>query len=50
MYHLTPVSMAAETTRLLQTVRRDNCRLVSTVIGTCLNKLLMERDVVGAQE
>lgn len=34
----------------LQTVRRDNCRLVSTVIGTCLNKLLMDRDVQGAQE
>ncbi|KAK9894003.1 putative delta DNA polymerase [Cystobasidium minutum MCA 4210] len=34
----------------IETVRRDNCRLVSTVIGTCLNKLLMERDVIGAQE
>lgn len=34
----------------IETVRRDNCRLVSTVIGTCLRKMLVERDVVGAEE
>jgi DNA polymerase delta subunit 1 len=34
----------------IETVRRDNCRLVSTVIGTCLKKMLIERDVVGAEE
>ena len=33
-----------------QTVRRDNCRLVSTVISTCLNKMLIDRDVAGAIE
>jgi DNA polymerase delta subunit 1 len=30
-------------------VRRDNCRLVSTVIETCLQKLLIERDVDAAE-
>ncbi|KAL1933207.1 hypothetical protein VTP01DRAFT_7297 [Rhizomucor pusillus] len=34
----------------IETVRRDNCRLVSNVIQRCLDKLLIERDVVGAQE
>ncbi|KAJ2962042.1 hypothetical protein NQZ79_g2805 [Umbelopsis isabellina] len=34
----------------IETVRRDNCRLVQTVIETCLHKLLIDRDVVGAQE
>jgi hypothetical protein len=33
-----------------QTVRRDNCRLVVTVIETCLKKMLIERDVKGAEE
>ncbi|SAM06965.1 hypothetical protein [Absidia glauca] len=33
----------------IETVRRDNCRLVSNVIQNCLNKLLIERDVEGAQ-
>ncbi|OBZ73506.1 DNA polymerase delta catalytic subunit [Grifola frondosa] len=33
-----------------QTVRRDNCRLVSTVIETCLHKMLIDRDVKGAEE
>jgi len=32
-----------------QTVRRDNCRLVVTVIDTCLRKMLIERDVKGAE-
>jgi DNA polymerase delta subunit 1 len=34
----------------LQTVRRDNCRLVQTVIETCLHKMLIDRDVKGAEE
>ncbi|ORY95678.1 DNA polymerase family B-domain-containing protein [Syncephalastrum racemosum] len=34
----------------IETVRRDNCRLVSSVIQTSLNKLLIDRDVAGAQE
>ncbi len=33
-----------------QTVRRDNCRLVSTVIETCLQKLLIDRDVDAAEK
>ncbi|KAF5355326.1 hypothetical protein D9758_006032 [Tetrapyrgos nigripes] len=34
----------------IETVRRDNCRLVSTVIETCLHKMLINRDVEGAEE
>lgn len=34
----------------MQTVRRDNCRLVSTMLETCLYKLLIDRDVKGAEE
>ncbi|KAG2226707.1 hypothetical protein INT45_001054 [Circinella minor] len=34
----------------IETVRRDNCRLVSNVIQRCLDKLLIDRDVNGAQE
>lgn len=46
-YHL---SHARVIMSVLQTVRRDNCRLVSTVISTCLHKLLIDRDVKGAEE
>ena len=28
----------------IETVRRDNCRLVASLINTCLQKLLMDRD------
>ncbi|CAH7683178.1 DNA polymerase delta subunit 1 [Phakopsora pachyrhizi] len=34
----------------IETVRRDNCRLVQTVIETCLKKMLVERDVKGAED
>ncbi|VDB88666.1 unnamed protein product [Peniophora sp. CBMAI 1063] len=34
----------------IETVRRDNCRLVQTVIETCLHKMLINRDVKGAEE
>ncbi|CAL1714984.1 unnamed protein product [Somion occarium] len=37
-------------TKGIETVRRDNCRLVSTVISTCLHKLLVDRDVKGAED
>lgn len=30
-------------------MRRDNCRLVQTVIETCLKKMLIDRDVKGAE-
>ncbi|KAI8903729.1 DNA polymerase family B-domain-containing protein [Gorgonomyces haynaldii] len=34
----------------IETVRRDSCRLVSTVIETSLYKLLIDRDVPGAEQ
>ena len=34
----------------IETVRRDNCRLVQTVIETILRKILIDQDVEGAQE
>ena len=34
----------------IETVRRDNCRLVQTVIETILRKILIDQDVDGAQE
>ncbi len=37
-------------TKGIETVRRDNCRLVSNVIETCLHKMLIDRDVKGAEE
>ena len=37
-------------TKGIETVRRDNCRLVQTVIETSLRMLLIDRDVQGAQE
>ncbi|OZJ06486.1 DNA polymerase delta catalytic subunit [Bifiguratus adelaidae] len=33
----------------IETVRRDNCRLVSNVIETCLHKLLIDRDTQEAE-
>ena len=32
----------------IETVRRDNCRLASDLISTCLEKLLIDRDPTGA--
>ena len=37
-------------TKGIETVRRDNCRLVQNVIETCLKKILMDRDVEAAQQ
>lgn len=34
----------------IETVRRDNCRLVQNVIETILHKILIDQDVEGAQE
>lgn len=34
----------------IETVRRDNCRLVQTVIETVLKKILIDQDTQGAQE
>ncbi|MEW5314891.1 MAG: hypothetical protein WDW38_006353 [Sanguina aurantia] len=33
----------------IETVRRDNCLLVKNVVTTCLEKILMESDVIGAE-
>jgi len=33
----------------IESVRRDNCPLVKTVMDTCLKKILIERDVKGAE-
>ncbi|KAK4504717.1 hypothetical protein PRZ48_002679 [Zasmidium cellare] len=37
-------------TKGIETVRRDNCRLVQTVIETSLKMLLIDQDVQGAQD
>jgi DNA polymerase delta subunit 1 len=37
-------------TKGIETVRRDNCRLVQNVIETSLKMLLIDQDVQGAQE
>ncbi|KAI9090938.1 DNA polymerase family B-domain-containing protein [Phlyctochytrium arcticum] len=37
-------------TKGIETVRRDSCRLVSSVIETCLKKILVDRDVKGAED
>ncbi|KAH8696716.1 putative DNA polymerase delta catalytic subunit Cdc2 [Talaromyces proteolyticus] len=34
----------------IETVRRDNCRLVQTVIETVLHKILIDRDLEAAQD
>lgn len=34
----------------IETVRRDNCRMVQNVIETVLRKILIDQDVEGAQE
>lgn len=36
-------------TKGIETVRRDNCELVKTVIETCLKKTLLEKDLFSAQ-
>lgn len=37
-------------TKGIETVRRDNCRMVQTMIETVLHKILIDQDKVGAQE
>lgn len=41
--------MLVALTQGIETVRRDNCLLVKNVVTTCLEKILMESDVVGAE-
>ncbi|ORZ22880.1 DNA polymerase family B-domain-containing protein [Lobosporangium transversale] len=50
LYWTRPEKYDKMDTKGIETVRRDNCRLVQSVIDTCLRKILIDRDVVGAQE
>ncbi|KIP08801.1 hypothetical protein PHLGIDRAFT_103803 [Phlebiopsis gigantea 11061_1 CR5-6] len=50
LYWTKPEKYDKMDTKGIETVRRDNCRLVSTVISTCLNKMLIDQDVEGAIE
>ena len=50
LYYTNPNNWDKMDTKGIETVRRDNCRLVQTVIETSLRMLLIDRDVIGAQE
>ncbi|KAK8232263.1 DNA polymerase delta catalytic subunit [Phyllosticta capitalensis] len=50
LYYSRPDKWDKMDTKGIETVRRDNCRLVQTVIETSLRMLLIDRDVNGAQE
>ncbi|KAH8082305.1 DNA polymerase family B-domain-containing protein [Filobasidium floriforme] len=50
LYWTKPEKWDKMDTKGIETVRRDNCRLVSSVIETCLHKMLIDRDVQGAEE
>jgi DNA polymerase delta subunit 1 len=50
LYWTNPHKYDKMDTKGIETVRRDNCRLVQTVIDTSLRMLLIDRDVEGAQQ
>ena len=50
LYWTRPETHDKMDTKGIETVRRDNCRLVRTVIETCLRKMLIDRDVRGAED
>ena len=50
LYWTTPEKYDKMDSKGIETVRRDNCRLVQNVIETSLQKILIDRDVQGAQE
>lgn len=50
LYWTNPVKYDKMDSKGIETVRRDNCRLVQTVIETILRRILIDRDVQGAQE
>ncbi|KAH7042087.1 DNA polymerase delta catalytic subunit [Macrophomina phaseolina] len=50
LYWTNPNKWDKMDTKGIETVRRDNCRLVQTVIETSLRMLLIDRDVNGAQD
>lgn len=50
LYWTNPDKYDKMDTKGIETVRRDNCRLVQNVIETVLRMILIDRDVPGAQE
>lgn len=48
LYWTDPVKWSKMDTKGIETVRRDNCPLVKSVIETCLDKILIERNVDDA--
>ncbi len=50
LYWTNPVKYDKMDSKGIETVRRDNCRLVQNVIETILHKILIDQDVQGAQE
>jgi len=50
LYYTNPDKYDKMDTKGIETVRRDNCRLVQNVIETVLRMILIDRDVQGAQE
>ena len=50
LYWTTPDKYDKMDSKGIETVRRDNCRMVQTVIETILRKILIDQDVQGAQE
>ncbi len=50
LYWTTPDKYDKMDSKGIETVRRDNCRLVQNVIETVLRKILIDQDVDGAQE
>ncbi|ANB12941.1 DNA-directed DNA polymerase delta POL3 [Sugiyamaella lignohabitans] len=49
LYWTRPEKFDKMDTKGIETVRRDNCRLVQNVIDTVLRKILIDRDTDGAQ-
>lgn len=50
LYWTGPTKFDKMDSKGIETVRRDNCRLVQSVIETVLRKILIDQDVQGAQE
>ncbi|MCJ1417659.1 DNA-directed DNA polymerase delta [Xylographa parallela] len=50
LYWTNPDKYDKMDTKGIETVRRDNCRMVQTVIETVLRKILIDQDVQGAQD
>ena len=50
MHRDEPLSVVRVRAQGIETVRRDNCQLVRTVVSTCLDRILIEEDIEGAKE